>query len=204
MNHPQATYMAEHKGFQLKIARDLGFAVPPTLIANSSRYVKGYLPDGSSVALKGLETVFLRTETTESFGFTTFSTVKDLLTEDLHDAPAVIQRALVGKLDIRATVVGDKIFAAEIAGLNGSIQGDWRTVKDQVHFSSHYLPEETAGRCIALVRRLGLVYGAIDLALAEGQYWFLEINPTGEWAWLVDSAGLAIDAAIADWIAEIS
>lgn len=38
----------------------------------------------------------------------------------------------------------------------------------------------------------------IDLAKCGNRYYFLEINPTGEWAWLVDELGFPIDEALAD------
>jgi glutathione synthase/RimK-type ligase-like ATP-grasp enzyme len=44
---------------------------------------------------------------------------------------------------------------------------------------------------------LGLTYAAIDLALSNGEYWFIEVNPTGEWGWL-DGAERPIAAAIAE------
>lgn len=31
---------------------------------------------------------------------------------------------------------------------------------------------------------MGLVYGAIDLAVSGDRFIFIEINPTGEWGWL--------------------
>ena len=55
---------------------------------------------------------------------------------------------------------------------------------------------------LATVPNAGLVFGAIDLALQDGKYYFLEINPTGEWGWLVDQAGLPIDEAIAEALLE--
>ncbi len=52
--------------------------------------------------------------------------------------------------------------------------------------------------CRALVRALNLRFGAIDLVRCDGKVWFLEINPTGEWAWLEHVFGDRIASAIAD------
>ena len=60
------------------------------------------------------------------------------------------------------------------------------------------LPREIERKCVSVVRNLGLVFGGVDLALVGDSYVFLEVNPTGEWAWLVDAAGLRIDKAICD------
>jgi glutathione synthase/RimK-type ligase-like ATP-grasp enzyme len=61
------------------------------------------------------------------------------------------------------------------------------------------LPAEVERRCVELTRRLGLVYGAIDLIVTPaGEYVFLEINPTGEYGWIEDATGLPISDAICD------
>jgi len=53
--------------------------------------------------------------------------------------------------------------------------------------------------CIRLVERLGLCYGAIDMILTpDGRYVFLEINPSGQYAWIEMQTGLPISAAICD------
>ena len=99
-------------------------------------------------------------------------------------------------------MIGDQVFAAAITVDGKPVSDDWRGHKRDAQFREFDLPPKTAGRCRAFVRALGLVFGAIDLALCDGEYYFLEINPTGEWAWLVDSAGLPIDEAIADALSQ--
>jgi glutathione synthase/RimK-type ligase-like ATP-grasp enzyme len=45
---------------------------------------------------------------------------------------------------------------------------------------------------------LGLVYGAIDLILTpDGEYVFLEVNPSGEWGMLERDLNYPISDAIA-------
>jgi glutathione synthase/RimK-type ligase-like ATP-grasp enzyme len=150
------------------------------------------------VAVKGLDTVLLRVDGHEIFGFTTFEASEKLESGAWRLAPATIQAALTDKLDIRVTVVEDQVFAASITVDGYPIAEDWRRRKRDAQFRRFDLPLETTERCRKLVRSLGLRFGAIDLALCDGEYYFLEINPTGEWAWLVDSAGLPIDEAIAN------
>ncbi len=50
---------------------------------------------------------------------------------------------------------------------------------------------------MAYLRRAGLRFGAFDLAEdAEGQLWFLECNPNGQWGWIESATGLPITDAI--------
>ena len=113
--------------------------------------------------------------------------------------PPYTRGALDRKLDLRVTVVGGKAFAVAITdGSERPVNGDWRAQKDTACFVPYQLPADIERRAIALTHRLGLSFGGIDLAVQDEEFYFIEINPTGEWSWLVDAAGLPIDVAIAD------
>ena len=49
------------------------------------------------------------------------------------------------------------------------------------------------------MKSLRLNFGAIDLIKQDNKYFFIEINPTGEWGWLVDERR-RIDKVIANWL----
>ena len=197
INHPAATYKAEHKALQLAAAKQMGFAVPRTVITNHASGVRLVAQGDSQVAIKGLDTVLVRQDDMETFGYTTLMETTDAELAHLASAPLVAQEALTDKLDLRVTVVGDKAFCSSVEYQGQPIPGDWRLVKSCASFSPYVLPKGIATKCVQLTQHLGLVFGAIDLALQDGTYYFLEINPTGEWAWLVDQSNLPIDQAIA-------
>ena len=198
INHPAATYRAEHKAIQLSMARAIGFDIPRTVITNNPTGVLRAAKGDPTVAVKGLDTVLVWEEGLETFGYT--SLVETSLVEHYHlsSAPLIAQQALEDKLDLRVTVVGDRVFCASVTHAGSPIHGDWRLKKTGAEFQPFDLPAMVAEQCVQLTRSLGLVFGAIDLALQGGTYFFLEINPTGEWAWLVDHSNFPIDEAIAD------
>jgi glutathione synthase/RimK-type ligase-like ATP-grasp enzyme len=134
------------------------------------------------------------------FGFTTIESAQVLDPAAWRSAPATVQAALMDKLDIRVTVVGEQVFAASITVNGLPVAGDWRAEKSDACFSEYQLPQEIDRQCRQLVKLLRLRFGGIDLALQDSKYYFLEINPTGEWAWLVDAAGLPIDTAIGEML----
>lgn len=46
---------------------------------------------------------------------------------------------------------------------------------------------------------LGSRFGVLDfLVTPAGEWYFLEINPNGQWAWIEQETGLPISSAIAD------
>lgn len=199
LNHPHATYAAENKPYQLMVAQKLGFVVPETRIAN-------HLSDDlrlehEELAVKAVDSFLVRVGAQDSFFYTQPIPVGDLTVDVLQQMPVILQEYLEPKLDIRVTVVGNRLFAAAVQKDGAGIRGDWRLAKNEVRFVAFELPEEIRQQCIRLVAELGLVFGAIDLALASGKFYFLEINPTGEWAWLVDQLGFPIDEVITDALA---
>ena len=199
VNDPAKVYKAEIKAFQLRQAAKIGFNIPPTLMTNDPD------PDieakvGADIALKSVDTLLLREDEEQLFGYTSLRPLRSVATEQLRPAPATIQSALRGKLDLRVTVIGNRQWCVSIKSHGSPIDGDWRLgCKSGLEIDDYDLPPGISKRCIDLVHALGLRYGAIDLAFADGRYWFIEINPTGEWGWL-DRSTRPIAAGIAGYL----
>jgi len=194
-NHPGATYFAEQKPLQLSVAKEVGFSVPQTLITNDAAKAEAF--SSERLAVKGVDTIIAYESGEEVFAFTNILPKAHLTTECLRPFPVIVQEAMLPKVDIRVTVVGDAVFAASITRDGCEIEGDWRSDKTGLCYSRHSLPSTVERLCLKLMDRLGLRFGAIDLVQRSSDYFFLEINPTGEWAWLVDATGMKIDEAIA-------
>ena len=197
MNHPQATYQAEIKPFQLSCARDLGFDVPATVISNSPNYGNRLANDRGELIVKTLDPTLLKTGEREAFIYTNTMQVDELIRSNLASAPVIIQERLFPKVDVRVTVVRDKVFAVTIKKDGRGIDADWRrTEKDKLEYAAVDLPQDIEQKCRNLTKAMRLQFGAIDLAYCNDKYYFLEINPTGEWAWLVDQTPHKIDEEI--------
>ena len=194
MNWPQATYLAESKPYQLLTAHVCGFKVPKTVVGNN---VSNETND--QAIIKSLDTVLLREGNDCLF---TYSTISDMPSdEESASVPFIIQEYITNKVDIRVTVIGDRLSAVRILSNDIPIAGDWRTIaKETLHYEDINLPEPITSACIALTRKLGLQFAAIDLLEREDDYYFLEVNPTGEWGWL-NSDERRFDTLIADWLA---
>lgn len=198
INHPVATYRAEHKAVQLAAAATLGFDLPATIFTNSTARAAEIAHDRHRVALKGIDTVLVRDGGDELFGYTELVELASLSDETLAAIPVTLQESIDPKIDLRVTVLDDHAWCASVTDGSQGITGDWRRLKHGAEFTPFQPPAVVLDRCCALVRHLGLRFGAIDLVIANERYYFLEINPTGEWAWLESAAGFAIAPAIAD------
>lgn len=116
-------------------------------------------------------------------------------------SPMIVQREIRKHCDLRVIVVGERVFAAEIHSQEFiETKLDWRRgVGVGLRHVKHALPALIEKYCIDVTYRLGLRFSAIDLVLdVENEYWFLEANPNGQWAWLESEVGLPIAKAIVD------
>ena len=126
--------------------------------------------------------------------------------EAIRAVPAIYQTEITKWRDLRVTVVGERVFAVAIESQSRSeTVTDWRrgSVPDLDHELIE-LPAYIKALCVRLVQQLDLRFGAIDLVLdVQGQYWFLECNPNGQWAWIENRTGAPISSAIVDEVERI-
>lgn len=194
INHPVDTYRAENKMYQLKTAKDIGFITPDTYVTNSLPY---NIEDDKHYIFKSLDTALFYDKEEELFTYSTLVCGKDLKSDKLRDAPVIIQEYLADKIDIRITVIGESIFPVVITKNGNGLTGDWRKFsKDSLSYTPVDLPSEIEMKIHTLMRFLNLRYGGLDMALCNGNYYFIEVNPTGEWGWLKYTANQNIDIEI--------
>lgn len=194
VNHPVATYQAENKLYQLKCAKRFGLAVPTTYTGNS---LPADITRECTYIVKSLDTALFYDNGQEMFTYSTMVTGQELLNAEIKSAPVVIQECLHNKTDLRITVIGDELFAVSITKNGRKIEGDWRqSDKDDLTYDRIDLPPKIHQQILDLMRFLGLEFGGIDFALVDGTYYFIEVNPTGEWGWLASASYLPIDKAI--------
>jgi glutathione synthase/RimK-type ligase-like ATP-grasp enzyme len=137
---------------------------------------------------------------TDSWVYTNLVTTDFRLSLPLvANCPTLFQQYIPKVLDVRVTVVGDKCISVALHSQENkeSTIDCRRENMRHMRYSQIELPEPLAINLVALTRSYGLWFAAIDLALDEtGEYWFLELNPAGQWAWLEQITGVPISEAI--------
>ncbi|HZS09479.1 MAG TPA: ATP-dependent carboxylate-amine ligase [Blastocatellia bacterium] len=199
---------AEQKNLQLRLAAEIGLEIPPTLMTNSpAEFLDFYRRNNGNIISKPVRGGFVWKGAPYESKVSAIVYTENVTNRDLGYLPTirycpVIVQAYVPKLvELRITVVGEQVFAAEIHSQDSArSRHDWRhyDLYHTVH-RRHELPGELAVRLVRLVERLGLCFGAIDMILTpDGRYVFLEINPNGEYGWIESLTGLPISDAICD------
>lgn len=194
----------DHKELQLEYAIQLGLEAPKTLFSNDPDEVTGFFDavDGKMVT-KMQHSFAIYREGIENVVFTNVINHADLdALDSLRYCPMTFQEHIEKKLELRVTVVGNKIMTAAIdSQRQDNTTIDWR--RDGVGlidlWTDYQLPIEIEQKLLRLTAHLGLNYAACDFIVTpDDQLIFLEVNAVGEFFWLERSPGLPISAAIAD------
>ncbi|MCI0732249.1 MAG: hypothetical protein L0Y38_00310 [Methylococcaceae bacterium] len=181
---------AENKQLQLKVARGLGIETPRTLITNDPDAVRHFArkcPNG--IVMKMLSSFAIYAQNEEKVVFTNRVQSHDLEHLDgLRYCPAAFQELVPKVLELRVTVVGDRLFTASIdSQKSDKSRIDWR--RDGMglidDWEPYALPPEVEEKLRKLMHFFELNYGAADFIVTpDGCHVFLEVNPVGEFFWL--------------------
>jgi len=195
----------ENKLHQLSVAGRLGLAVPRTLVTNSPERFLDFYEDcnGELISKRAVELV-PRVGGEITRPFTVSVERRDAANHQaVRHAPVIFQEKVPKRLELRVTVVGTRVFAAEIRSQDSQRQQtDWRHHPEygqSRYYAVHRLPAGIEQKCVDIVKELNLTFGAIDLILTpDDKYVFLEVNSNGQWAYIEDMLGLPISDAIAE------
>ena len=203
VSQPSAIARARNKALQLRLAQDVGFRVLPTMFTNSPDDLTAYIREGPTI-YKSIRSP--RVPMDENMNSTVFTTMlddkMDVDRSGIMSCPGILQKFCKKESDIRISVFGEKLFAVRIESQTKELSRvDFRRGAKHLRHTHHELPEAVHDLCLALVKRLNLKYGAIDLALLDdGSYVFFEINPNGQWGWIEQQLGIPMRRALLDML----
>ncbi|MGW5093485.1 ATP-grasp ribosomal peptide maturase [Streptomyces nodosus] len=201
VSHPAAMSRAEYKPLQLATARDSGLAIPATLITNNADAVRAFIGDvGGTVICKPVASPVLIEDNQLKTVYTRRLAEDDLADLRGIDTTAHLFQAWVDKAhEVRLTVVGEQLLAAEVHAGSDTAHTDWRADYASLTYRVTEVPEPVADGVRRYMDHLDLRFAAFDFIVGtDGAWTFLEANPCGQWDWIEHATGLPIAQAIAD------
>lgn len=202
LSNPVNLERARKKVLQLKVARELGFTIPRTLVTNDPQRVKEFFEScNGQVIFKAIHYEMLDYED-KSFNIPTTLIGGEHLGKLglVKKMPSLFQEFIDKKYELRVTVVGDQVFPAKIdSQAHEETAIDWRHPDFimKLQYAQFDFPEEMSERCKKMLQVLGLEFGAFDFAVDKNDNcYFLEVNPNGQWYWIEDLTGMLISDAL--------
>ncbi|MEV6759465.1 ATP-grasp ribosomal peptide maturase [Streptomyces sp. NPDC051105] len=201
VSHPAAMSRAEYKPLQLATARACGLTIPPTLITNSPDAVRTFVGDvGGRVICKPVASPVLIEDDQLKTVYTRKVAEDDLADLRGIETTAHLFQAWVDKAhEVRLTIVGHRLFAAEVHAGSDTAYIDWRSDYASLTYRVAEVPDSVAVGARSYMDRLELRFAAMDFIIGpDGTWTFLEANPCGQWDWIEHHTGLPVAQAIAD------
>lgn len=187
-----------NKMLQLKMAKQNGLTVPKTLFSNDADKITAFFHaccNGKMVAkLHGVLSKSMGGEDLLSTNIIEEDSLGDIA--DIAYCPMIFQPYIEKEYELRIVYLAGEFFTGKI---NNSENADWRIAQGNYFWSAYQLPENITTNLSAMMNEMGLYMGAIDMIRGkDGNYYFLEVNPQGEWGMLQKDLDFPIAQRIAD------
>lgn len=198
MNHPDAAAQARHKPWQLRLAQRCGLPVPATLITTFPQAARDFSERYPDLVVKPVSGAHPQDPPR---AVPTSRVAPDADFSAVAYGPTLLQRRVAKRADIRLTAVGDRLLAARKPTEDGD-DVDVRFVPAAARpWDPVEVPPRVAEGVRAYLREAELAYGAFDFAEdADGVWWFLECNQSGQFGFIEVDTGQPISRTVAEWL----
>jgi len=191
----------------ISLARDFGISVPESWIISSKKELQSIQNLGYKLISKSIfEPYFIQVEEGFYSMFTKQVEAKDILPKTFF--PSFVQEHIPKEYEIRIFYLNGKFYSMAIfSQLSKITQMDFRKfdVTDPTRRVPYNLPFEVKMKINKMLTKIGLNCCSIDLIKSskDGQYYFLEINPTGEFGMVSHPCNYEIYKNIAQTLIKI-
>ncbi|AZQ32422.1 ATP-grasp ribosomal peptide maturase [Streptomyces cyaneochromogenes] len=198
MNHPDAARRARYKPWQLRLAQRCGLPVPATLITTFPQAAREFAARYPDLVVKPVSGAHPQDPPR---AVPTSRVAPDADFSAVAFGPTLLQRRVAKRADIRLTAVGERLLAARKA-TGAEAEVDVRFAESATPWRPVEVAPRVAEAVRAYLRDAELAYGAFDFVEdADGTWWFLECNQSGQFGFVEVDTGQPIARTIAEWLA---
>lgn len=199
MNRPDAARRARRKPFQLRLAQRSGLPVPATLITTFPQAAREFAERFPDLVVKPVSGTHPQ-EPPRAIPTTRIAPDTDFTA--VACGPTLLQRRIAKRADIRLTAVGDRLLAARKPAVPDADDVDVRFAPSIGPWQPVDVPARIAAAVQTYLYLAELAYGAFDFVEdADGIWWFLECNQSGQFGFVELDTGQPIARTIAEWLA---
>ena len=185
----------------LKEASLAGLHIPETIITNSKKELKTFKSQQKSIIIKSIAQAHsIQRKSAIFMTYTTELTDEKIDALSDHIFPCLAQKNIQKQYEIRTFYLEGKCYSMAIfSQLQTGSQTDFRVYGGIPPRTSCYkLPHAMEKKIKKLMQKMGLQIGSLDfLKDTNGKYYFLEINPVGQFGMTSDSCNYSLDKKIA-------
>lgn len=193
VNPPASFRHGNLKPLQLHWAKQVGFRIPPTLVTSDPEAVQRFTERQHRAIFKTMNVVGWEDPAGQKFAVPTteLQGFDETYSESVRLAPGIYQAYVEKDFEVRVTVFGQTVVAVRIDSQSDPrSQVDFRLawLVGQVKGDPITIPDEIRRRTLDLMRRMGVIYAAMDFIVTPtGEWVFLESNNAGQFLWLEET-----------------
>lgn len=192
VNARAAQYRVSSKLLQLRVARELGFVIPRTIVTNDRNRIVTFIRSADAGAIhKTFNAMGVRSESGTTVFETATFTEDDLPSEAVQRLTiGIVQERVAKAYETRVVVFGRAFYALRIDSQSqGETAVDYRHHRmSDLPTSAIEVPESVRELCLRFMDAFGILFGAFDfIVTATGDWVFLEVNEAGQFLFMEEA-----------------
>lgn len=206
INHPDNYNY--NKLIALREAQKVGLLVPPTMLAVQAEELRQFVAKEGGCISKSIQDMMgIKTDDNYAFTGKTVRVDKDSICPKGHWY-SLFQKEIKKKYELRIFYFMGKMYTMAIfSQMDKESELDFRQVdvngKHPNRMVPFKLPAEKAGKIRRLMKNLKLESGSIDIIVDKNNdYYFLEVNPVGQFNFVSEICNYHIEKHIANYLAQ--
>ncbi|KAB8152709.1 hypothetical protein EZY14_012875 [Kordia sp. TARA_039_SRF] len=197
-----------YKILNLHLAKKAGFKIPKTIVTNCKTELQAFKDEYENIISKGLDRMILFTTNEFSAGKGTFMVTQEMIdTLPSHFEPTLFQNCIYKLYEVRIFIFDTHLFSMAIFSypFEGKTRVDVREdIKERPNRCIPYILPKTIDEQIRkFMKFVDMKTGSIDLIVGTDQeYYFLEVNPMGQFDWVSGLCNYNIEYTIANLLTQ--
>ena len=193
LSKPHILRKTENKVFQLLYAKSNGLLIPNSFIGNSGKNTNNYIREKSIIKPITTGKIFKK-DGVELYQTNYF----EGLNENISLTPIYLQKYIDKNYEVRLTYIDGYFFSVRI---DSEDKLDWRRNYKGLKYRVIDCPTKILNQCKKMLSEFKLNFGAFDFIVDKDNNWFfLEVNPNGQWLWLENELKLSISEKILNFL----
>jgi glutathione synthase/RimK-type ligase-like ATP-grasp enzyme len=187
--NPRAAQLAmRSKAVQLRLAREIGFTIPRTIISNDVGAIRSFLSGPGEFIVKSIAPMSWTEDGAVVALPTTGIRLEQIVDEvSVQSCPMIYQERIEKSYELRVVVFGNRTLWVKLHSQEGSrYRDDWRQgILTEMRVEPVAPPDRLEPLILEFCRRANLLHASFDIAISpDGSAIFFEVNEQGQTLWI--------------------